>query len=315
MSADEQTPGRPPGLSEPRQEPLGNLGFLSGEAGNGRGTLESQDDYDEFISYLRRKIAHRLESELDPEVQAQIAILMRLLATMRRSTLAQNRAHFETAFDLLAADKPNLTLIHGLCMDLAIAQERDLRGLTGLILRLTGNNPVTAVLAALGSIPVVLVLIMTVLSVGHAALAYIDRDLAELHPLIQAFGQLDVGDIMILVVSSFLGSVVSVLARLSNFLSGATFRPLVIYISVLTKPFLSVVFALFVYAVMKSGLISFPGVDLAGPSAPYVVWVIGFLSGFSERFSQDLILDAETKFGAGGTLGEKRQGSPPDGRR
>jgi hypothetical protein len=48
--------------------------------------------------------------------------------------------------------------------------------------------------------------------------------------------------------------------------------------------------------------------NLAGPSAPYVVWVIGFLSGFSERFSQDFIVGAESKLA--GPLGAKDGASP-----
>ena len=37
-------------------------------------------------------------------------------------------------------------------------------------------------------------------------------------------------------------------------------------------------------------MISFQGIDLAGPSAPYLAWAVGFLCGFSERFAQDFVV-------------------------
>ena len=39
-------------------------------------------------------------------------------------------------------------------------------------------------------------------------------------------------------------------------------------------------------------MISFQGIDLAGPSAPYLAWAVGFLCGFSERFAQDFVVSA-----------------------
>jgi hypothetical protein len=134
-----------PGLAEGPPAPFHVLPPSSSGA---PAALNSQDDYDAFVRYLRSKIASRLESELDPDVQDAIALLMRLLATMHRETLARNRVYFETAFDLLAADKPNLALVRSLCSDLANAEEKDVRGVTGIILYFSGDSPISAVCTA-----------------------------------------------------------------------------------------------------------------------------------------------------------------------
>ena len=52
-----------------------------------------------------------------------------------------------------------------------------------------------------------------------------------------------------------------------------------------------------VFSVLRGGLISFQGVDLTGPTAPYLAWAVGFLCGFSERFTSDFVVRAESKLG------------------
>jgi hypothetical protein len=105
--------------------------------------------------------------------------------------------------------------------------------------------------------------------------------------------------IIVLVVAAFTGAVVSVLARFRNFLDSARTAPLLVYVTVATKPFVSIAFASFVYAVVACGLVTLPGVDLAAAGGGYIVWVIGFLSGFSERFVQDFVAQADRIAGAG----------------
>ena len=63
--------------------------------------------------------------------------------------------------------------------------------------------------------------------------------------------------------------------------------------------FLAAAFVIMVYSVLKVGLVSFPGVDFTGPTAPYMAWALGFLCGFSERFAPDFIQSASGRFGDG----------------
>lgn len=102
---------------------------------------------------------------------------------------------------------------------------------------------------------------------------------------------------MLLVHAAFIGSIGSILVRVRDYLTPNVIGPLGLYVSVLTKPFVAVAFALLVYTVLKAGLISFLGVDLGGPQGPYLAWLLGFLSGFSERFAKDFITGASAKLG------------------
>lgn len=72
---------------------------------------------------------------------------------------------------------------------------------------------------------------------------------------------------------SLLGSIISILVRIQDYLLNPTLSPVLIYVSVISKPLLSVAVAVLAFAVLKAGVISFIGVDFNGPAAPYLAWV------------------------------------------
>ena len=77
---------------------------------------------------------------------------------------------------------------------------------------------------------------------------------------------------------------------------------LLIFVSVVTRPFVSVMLAILVFVMMKAGVISFLGIDLDSPEGPYLAWGVGFLCGFSERLAQDFVVRAGGAFGESGPL-------------
>ena len=109
--------------------------------------------------------------------------------------------------------------------------------------------------------------------------------------------------------TAFLGSIVSVIVRVRDFLHPGESSPLLLYISVLSKPFVGVTFALLAYCVLKAGLVSFVGVDLGSPQGHYLAWALGFLSGFSERFAQDFVISASAELGEPNPF-ERRPSAP-----
>jgi hypothetical protein len=114
------------------------------------------------------------------------------------------------------------------------------------------------------------------------------------------FASLDIGSVTLLIIAihaAFIGGIFSILARIQDFSSNPNLTPLDIYISIVGKPFLAAIVVVLVFSVLRAGLVSFHGVDLAGPAAPYVAWVVGFLCGFSERFAQDFVVSAGSKLG------------------
>jgi hypothetical protein len=106
-------------------------------------------------------------------------------------------------------------------------------------------------------------------------------------------------NILVAAVCGMLGSVVSILLRLGEFESTRGRSQMFLLLTGATLPFVGGVFGAFVAALLSAKLIS---IAIAG-SDTLNVWlyvVIGFLSGFSERFSRGFVKIAEDRLGGFG---------------
>lgn len=260
--------------------------------------FEDQEAFDAFVAALRGKIQHQLDHHLDDRVQLEIASFFRLLGNMPRAAVYRNRVFFELAFDLLAAEHPNLTLLAQLRQALFVAFEQS-TGLGRFIATVFGKTPIQTVVCGIFSTFLLMFAAVLLLDQSHAMLRTLGSSLDPLHPIAELLQRMPIGQIIVLVVAAFTGAVVSVLARFRSFLESAKTAPLLVYVTVATKPFVSIAFASFIYAVVACGLVSLPGVDLAAPGGEIIIWVIGFLSGFSERFVQDFVAQADRIAGSG----------------
>jgi hypothetical protein len=272
--------------------------------------LEHQDAFDAFVGSLRARIQPRLEHGLDDRVQAEIANLTRLLGNMPRAVVYRNRVFFEMAFDLLAAERPNLVLVAQLRQALFVAMEQS-TGLGRLIAMAFGKTPIQTVVCGILSTFLFLLIAILALDQAHSMLQTLGAPLEELHPIAELMQRMPLAQIIVLVIAAFTGAIVSVLARFRYFLDAARTAPLLVYVTVATKPFVSIAFASFIYAIVACGLVTLPGVDLTAPGGEYIIWVIGFLSGFSERFVQDFVAQADRIAGAG-TIAADGAAAPKD---
>jgi hypothetical protein len=214
--------------------------------------LEDQDAFNAFVGSLRARIQHQLDRNLDHQVQLEIAYLTRLLANMPRSVVYRNRVFFEMAFDLLAAEHPNLVLV---------AQLRQALGLGRFTAMVFGKTPIQTVLFGVFSSFILLFAAILLLDQTHSLLHTPGSPLERLHPIAQLVHRLPIAQIIVLVVAAFTGAIVSVLARFRSFLDSARTAPLLVYVTVATKPFVSIAFASFIYALVASGVVSLPGVQ------------------------------------------------------
>ena len=104
--------------------------------------------------------------------------------------------------------------------------------------------------------------------------------------------------LLIAVAFGMLGSVVSILLRLSEF-EGATRRSRqFLMMTGVMLPLVGAIFASVTCALFASGIVNFnfaaePGGPARAVSNPYFYIVVGFLSGFSERFTKGLLGTAE----------------------
>jgi hypothetical protein len=275
-----------------REEPTRwNAGSLhSPPSSRGPGSpFDEEEVFERFVDALRGKIAKQLDCCLDGHTQLEIAQLMRLLIGMPRARVHENRALFEMAFEQLGVDHPNLVLVARLRAELGVANIRSTR-LGRLI---AGEMAIQTIILGLLSTLVLLLVGMALLDLGQAYLRQVGESTLPTHPIAELIRRMPVAQLTSLVVAAFVGAVVSVLARLRSMLDLARVSPLLVYVTVATKPFVSVAFATFIYAVVGSGVIVIPGFDLDSPQVGYLVWTIGFLSGFSERFVQDFVGEAD----------------------
>ncbi len=107
---------------------------------------------------------------------------------------------------------------------------------------------------------------------------------------------IDVNMIILIVFTGALGSAVSIVIRIQDFSSLMNVDNLVLFFIGFFKPIVGASFALFIFTITKSGIIPLvidPGKEL------YFFLALAFVSGFSERFAQDIAKETERKFANG----------------
>jgi len=96
--------------------------------------------------------------------------------------------------------------------------------------------------------------------------------------------------------AALIGGIISIATRLREFSLVRDFDPFAIFLMALWKPLIGVILSVFILATLEGGIISFAFLKdaFAGPNplaqtTLYILWVFGFLAGFSERFAWDFV--------------------------
>jgi hypothetical protein len=126
--------------------------------------------------------------------------------------------------------------------------------------------------------------------------------------------------LLVIVTAAFIGGVVSIATRLHEFTRIRDLDPFSMFWTATLKPLIGVILSVFLFATLAGGVISFGFLDpnpfgLGQPDVPnarhviadktlYVLWVLGFLAGFSERFAWDFV--DRTQGVAAGGLGKDK---------
>ena len=107
-------------------------------------------------------------------------------------------------------------------------------------------------------------------------------------------------------VCGMLGSVISILLRLSEFETTKGRSQMFLVLTGATLPLVGGVFGAFVAALLSAKVVN---IQIGGTEAQntWLYVVLGFLSGFSERFSRGFISIAEDRLGPGGASSQHQQ--------
>ena len=222
-------------------------------------------------------------------------------------------------------EKPQLVLARDelLRMQLEIFQNTGF--ISGRIARLSGGSSTVMVLAALlaslflwGTIVLGVRLLLDgrMLDFFMFHLQVSDR----VSGLVKSVFFMDQQPLMIIVSAAFLGGVVSIATRLDDFAKVRGLDPFAMFWTAFLKPLIGVTLSVFILAALSGEIV---GLGLLGKDplglvkdgqaiaigetgtltakTAYILWVIGFIAGFSERFANDFV--QRTEGIAGGNVG------------
>jgi hypothetical protein len=224
------------------------------------------------VEEIALAISRRLSQGLDEEVQNEMASLLILLPELSSTQHRQLIPLAEVAVAALLADKPNVVLVRHIREDLEARIHRSpllhlLRG---------GGTPPTLVILGLG----------TLLYFAIPFLVFYGRQLLGQELV---FG-VESAVVALVALSGALGSIVSIMVRIRDFGSSQHADPSILFFTGFFKPVIGTAFALFVFAVLKAGILP---IALEVEKSHFFFAALAFVSGFSERFASDVATRTE----------------------
>jgi hypothetical protein len=160
------------------------------------------------------------------------------------------------------------------------------------------NSPIRTVMQGVRGISLAVFGTFLVLSVAFftpLAVEYILRDpqIYEANIYLKIISH----PLFISVIMGFIGSVVSIVLRLADFEGPTRKSQNFLLMTGLMLPLVGASFAAVTGAMVAAGIVNIKvgdGTNLSGPQAsPYVFVVLGFIAGFSERFTRNMLAKVE----------------------
>jgi hypothetical protein len=222
---------------------------------------------------VAEQIRQRSGAKLDPAIKRELAALTNLLPLLAKADESILNAQAQISADALLAAEPNIDLAKAVTKRLA---ER-LRARTSLFSSaIRQGSPAVRVVLGLG------LLLYVGLPLSLATFPFLSRYDTVLGMDIRLLG--------LVAFSGGLGSIVSIMVRLHQFSTIHTPDPAILFFTGLFKPIVGTAFALFIFAILSSGLLP---VTIQPEKAHYFFAALSFVAGFSERFAQDVVSKTE----------------------
>ena len=267
---------------------------------------QSPGEVTQLINIVEQKIT---SEGVDDQVQIEIATILNLLAKLEQEkSISSNKRNLKLALKSLASNQPNLSFVRGLRSELEWNTKAYSQGLPKLLRRIAGPTPISAmiagVLVSLVFFPLLYVILVTQFETGLSK-------------------HFNMPTLNILVGGAFVGGIVSILSRLDKFGTLRLYNPNLVFLTAFWKPMIGVALSMFTYSIFASEFIQISGFEFdttppieASTSAStsgtdglsnnhpeqskhhkhyLIVWALGFLCGFSERFTRDLVRGVENK--------------------
>ncbi len=256
-------------------------------------------------------VHQRLNQPLSEAAQVELARLLTLLPRASAEQLVEREQAMMVVVDSLTGETPNVVIARALADELARSVQYSTGILSRQVYRVAGDSALGTLLASLFVFFVLFAVFMALFG-------------PPLVPAAEATGAESL--IGVLIFSAAIGGIVSILTRLDTYAKLTTFNPLLVAATAFVKPLVGIAFACLVFAIFNAGLLSVATIGPFGGSAATnpanvlgTVWIIGFLSGFSERFAKDFVEHAADTLMPGESVDaavtgrSKRDTKPPAG--
>ena len=224
-------------------------------------------------------LLHQLASQpLSDEVQEQLGRIHGIISCPSPELPTSLRHSLLMATAALSAQTPNVLLAQTILWDLEYYQLKSQSGIAKFLAMITGGWPM--VTAGLGMIAVGLI---------YALLWMIVVLLGNYPPFLWSGGP----ELLTAILFGILGGSMSILTRIRSPAVLQKLNPVSLFLNCFFKPLVGATFAAVIYCMLATGLLASVVTDrYTGDKAYlYVLFaaVIGFVSGFSERFATDAI--------------------------
>jgi hypothetical protein len=227
------------------------------------------------VDAIAESIKQGVKQGLSDPVQHEIARLADILRYLYDGPNLSAMARAEIAARAILQDEPNVILAKATLDSLEMEYRRSPFAPRSL---LRFGSPSARVLLGLGSL----------LYVGLPAGYLLFRRISGVKEILG----INVSMLIGVALAGALGSIVSIMVRLHDFASVTEKDPVVIFFTGFFKPIIGMSFAMFVFACLNAGIIPL-SLKVDAPASAYFFLALGFVSGFSERFAQDVASRAE----------------------
>jgi hypothetical protein len=233
------------------------------------------------LEALTAELKKGITPGMDEEVQEELGKLIGLLPYLRASEYSHHIGGAEIAATALLSEQPNLKLAKRILERLSY---RIRPAKNPLIAVLRSGTPPTRVIFGLGLLL-------------YFAIPLLFWSLPKLLNQ-QAILGIETNYLLMVAFAGAIGSIVSIMVRIQDFSGLRDVDPSVLFFTGFFKPVVGAAFALFVFAVLRSGLIP---VTIEQGTDRYFFLALSFVAGFSERFAKDIVKTTEYQIGGSST--------------
>jgi hypothetical protein len=267
----------------------------TGSAGaqtDGSSILLPEPAIDTDLLAFSQRVNASLQLNLPQPAQAELGELLDLLPNIDIDSEPQLFRNLQIAFTALLQRPPQITLAQKIIKDINTLLQPNHSVLGRPV------PPATVVVFGL----------ICLLVVGTPLLAVAQMVISSRYE--NFFGE-PIILVLAVVLAGVLGSCVSIMIRINDFRNLARTDTMVLFFTGFFKPVIGLAFALFLFAIIKSGVIPIEiqagaagnpaasGLDAMNNSEAFFVLALAFVSGFSERFARDIASKVENTVGTG----------------